>query len=424
MAKSEYLTTIAIDTERSTFHFYSMIGNDRSTIAHHIKNYAGGHFDDDFFKKFKEAVKEFTANTPSESVRKITVVLPDSVVLADTIKVPTMRGLGQTKKTLDITLGGLYRNYNELQVVSHVAEQNKQYSTFAISAVQKRIVTSIYAACSENKLLVDTLTFASSAAIGGATMINPKLKNGSYLFLDLKDTYARFVFVANGKTVGFYTLPFGLEFLRKDKVTQEDMLFDHSYAELSVLNARERAKSKKLTIMALDTDTDEADEDIELEDEPLEVQADENAVDEESVEEEAEDTEEMEETDNTIPVRPQPSLKLFTRKSPRKLPKFMQREIPETSEGILYENFRVFVKWALTLIHSNEKLTELGKPAFVCVNIPSDLEGVLEMVNAEAEENGITFTHLPYESTDTVVSANLELFGGLFPKQISSTSKF
>ena len=32
---------------------------------------------------------------------------------------------------------------------------------------------------------------------------------------------------------------------------------------------------------------------------------------------------------------------------------------PETKEGIACENFRVFVKWALSLIHNNEKLTEL-----------------------------------------------------------------
>lgn len=417
MAKSDYLTTIAIDTERSTFHFYSMIGNDRGTIAHHIKNYTGGHFDEEFFKKFKLAVKEFTADVPSETVRKITVILPDSAVLTDTVKIPTMRGIGQTKKTLGVTLGGLYRNYSELRVLSHVAEQNRQYSTFSISAVQKRIVSSIYAACSENKLLVDTLTFASSAAIGGAVVLNPKLKNGSYVFLDLKDTYSRFVFVANGKATGFYTLPFGLEFLRKDKVTQEDMLFDHSYAELSVLNAREKAKSKKLTVMAFDTEPSDTDEELETEDEALETETEEIVA---MVDEETEETE----TDEAANIRPQPTLKLFTRKSPRKLPKFMQREIPETQEGILYENFRVFVKWALTLIHENDRLIELGKPEFVCVNMPSELVGVLDKVNEETAENGITFTYLPYDNVESVVASNLELFGGLHPKQISSTSKF
>lgn len=423
MQKQNYSTTIAIDTERSAIHFYSMIGNDKSTIAHHIKSYAGGQLDEHFFDRFKEAVKEFAQDTPSETVRKVTVILPDNAVLTDTVRIPTMKGLGQTKKTLDITLGGLYRNYNDLRVVSHVAEQNKQYSTYAIAAVQKNIVSSIFAACSENKLLVDTLTYASSASVGGAVLLNPKLKNASYLFLDIKDVYSRFVFVVNGKTVGYYTLPFGLEFLRKSKVTQEDMLFDHSYAELTVLNAKERAKSKKLTVMALGEEF--ADAIVDSEDEIEELSEDTEITEEVITDGEAEETEtEDVETEIVEAVRPQLNQKIFTRKSPRKLPKFMLREIPETQEGIAYENFRVFVKWALTLIHGNERLVELGKPEFVCVNLPQDLVSVLDTANEEAEESGITFTRLPSEGEEAEVLSNLELYGGLFPKQIATTGKF
>ncbi len=425
MQKLNYSTTIAIDSERSAFHFYSMVGNDKSTIAHHIKSYAGGQFDEEFFKKFKEALKEFVRNTPSETARKVTVILPDNAVLTDTVKIPTMRGIGQTKKTLDITLGGLYRNYKDLRVISRVAEQNKLYSTFAITAVQKNIISSIYAACSENKLLVDTLTYASSASVGGAVQINPKLKNASYLFLDIKDVYSRFVFVANGKTLGYYTLPFGYEFLRKPKVTQEDMLFDHSYAELAVLNAREKAKSKKLTVMALGEDLadmilDHKDEGDEAADGVDALNAEEIPSDEDAfVDEEVEVIDEAAES-----LHPQLNQKIFTRKTPRKLPKFMLREIPETQEGIAYENFRVFIKWALTLIHGNERLTELGKPEFVCVNLPQDLVGVLDAANEEAQENGITFVRLRGEGEDAAVLSNLELYGGLFPKHITSTGKF
>ncbi len=437
MQKLNYSTTIAIDAERSVFHFYSMIGNDKSTIAHHIKSYAGGQFDENFFAKFKEAVKEFAQDTPSETVRKVTVVLPDKAVMTDTIRIPTMKGFGQTKKTLDVTLGGLYRNYKDLHVVSHVAEQNKQYSTFAIAAVQKNIISSIYAACSENKLLVDTLTYASSAAVSGAVLLNPKLKNASYLFLDIKDVYSRFAFVANGKTVGYYVLPFGLEFLRKPKVISEDMLFDHSYAELTVLNAREKAKSKKLTIMALgeefaDAIVDSEDEGEELAEaveagnaEKVISDLDALADGESDNDDEAEAETDVEaEAEVVETVRPQLNQKIFTRKSPRKLPKFMLREVPETEEGIAYENFRVFVKWALTLIHGNERLTELGKPEFVCVNLPKELMGVIDMVNEEAEENGVTFTCLPNEEEEATILSNLELYGGLFPKQITAVGKF
>ena len=41
-----------------------------------------------------------------------------------------------------------------------------------------------------------------------------------------------------------------------------------------------------------------------------------------------------------------------------------------------------------------------------------------------AEENGITFTLLSDEEEQTEVASNLELYGGLFPKQIVQTGSF
>jgi len=422
MTNQNYTTTIAIDTNLSAFHFYSMVGNNVATIAHHIKSFTGSLFNEEFFNKFKEAIKEFTQKTPSESVRKVTVILPDNAVLTDTVRIPTMRGFGQTKKMLEVTLSGLYRNYADLHIISQVADQNKQYTTYTVAAVQKRIATSIYAACAEHKLLVDTLTYASSAAVCGASLIDSALKGASFLFLDVKDIYSRFVFVANGKTVGSYTVPFGLEFLRKPKVTQEDMLFDHSLAELTVLNAKERAKAKKLTIMALAEDPSEDVSENDGAGDSL-PKADEPDSEEDALDEIASEGGEAE-SEETVNLRPQATPKIFARKSPRKLPKFMQREIPEDEEGIAYENFRVLMKWALTLIHENGNLTELGKPKSVCVNLPQDLLNILGRVNAEVEENGIVFTRLPVAKEVAAVRENLELYGGLFPKQIVSSSKF
>ena len=407
MAKSNYLTTISIDTQNSAIHFYSMVGNDKSTITHNIKSFASGKLDEQFFEKFKRSIKKFADQTPSKSVRKVTVILPDCTVLNDTIKVPTVKGIGQMQKMLDVTLGGLYKNYKDLHIIAHTADQNKQYSTVAISAVQNQIISSIYAACSENKVLVETLTFASASTIAGATLFNAKLKNASYLFLDVRDVYSKFIFVVNGKVMGQYTVPFGIDLLRKSKVIQEDMLFDHSYAELAVVNAKEKAQSKKLTV-------------IEDTNEPQNVSAD----DESDWDSEELITVNDDDTDayDNIAAKTS-STKTLIKKTPRNLPKFMLREKPETAEKTVYENFRVLVKWALTLIQGNEKITELGKPQFVCVNLPKDLAFVVDMANEEAEENGISFTILPSHEAGKTVSENLELYGGLYPNQINSANK-
>lgn len=398
MAKLNYLTTIAIDTDRSVIHFYSMTGNDKDSIVHQIKSYKSAHFSAEFFEIFKQAVKEFSAETPSDGIRKITVVLPDSAVLLDTIKVPTMKGATQTRKTLSVTLGNLYKNYSDLRLLAYVANQNKQYSTFAVTAVQRKIVSAIYSACAENKLFVETLTFASCATISGALAVHSKYKNDSYLFLDVKENSSNFIFVADGVTTGFYSLPFGLDLLNSQRVIQEDMLFDHSFAELFVLNAKERAKSKKLTVALEEQVSDDYEEDEDYEPD------EDGALDGDAVQ--------------TY------HLKNHSKKAPRKLPKFMQRETPETLEGVAYENFRIFVKWALNLIKENERLVELSEPEFVCVNIPKNLEFVIDKANESYEENGIKFIRLPSDEEDGEIIKNLDLYGGLISKYVNPYGRF
>ena len=398
MAKSNYMTTISIDTNNSLFHFYSMVGNDKKTIRHRRKSYAAKKLDENFFYKFNAALKDFSARTPSESIRKVSIILPDSMVLTDTIRVPTIKGVGQTQKMLDVTLGGLYSNYDDLQISAHIVAQNKQYSTIAIAAVQKKFISSIYAACSENKMLVDTLSFASAGRVTAATVLNPKLKNASYLFLDIKDIYSHFSFVVDGKVIGYYSLPFGLEFLRSPQVISEDMLFDHSYAELTVLNAKERAQSQTLSTMP--TFENVLSDNAAGSEEGGNVSADQNDSDELSIQ------------------------KIFFNKTPRNLPKFMRRDVPDTEDAIAYENFRIFVKWALSLIQNNEKITIIRKPEFVCVNLPSNLAYVLDMANAESKENGIMFTRLSVPDDDPIIASSLELYGGLFPSQINPGNKF
>ena len=431
MAKLNYSTTISIDTSRSVIHYFSILGNDVSSLEHKVKSYSGLLMDDAFFERFKEATAEFAAETPSETVRKIALVLPDNAVALDTINVPTMQSRGATKDALNLTINEIYRNSNDLKVLTHIAAQNKQYTTFSTAAIQKRLLTSLYSICSENKLLVDTTTYAASATVSALSNLNPKLKNASYLFLDIKSTYSRFVFVVNGRAAGFYSLPFGLEFLARPKYVQEDMLFDHTMADLTVLNARERAKAKKLSVLAEDAPAEEQTGNEEMllpEDETVA----EEIPDEEDLQIAAE-IEEAEEAENED-VMTEPfamtsgqrisAPKVMAKKTPRRLPKFMLRPIPETDEGIVCENFRVFVKWALSLIASNEKITQLGMPEFVCVNVPHTIEFVLDSANEEQEENGLEFRGIGDGRYDRKVLYNLELYGGFFPKSIHPANKF
>ena len=385
-------TTIAIDSEHSVFHFYSMEGNSASTIAHYVKRYTGNLFGEGFFDKFKDALREYSMRIPSDTVRKVTVVLPDKAVLTDIIKLPTMQGFGQTRKALSVTLESIYRNFEDLRGGSHVVDQNKQFSTFAVTAVQKQVVSSIYSACSENKMLVDSLSYESGAAVTGAQILNPRLKNSSFLFLDIKDIYTRCVFVAKGKPLGYYKLPFGSKLLREFEPIAEESLFNHSFADLAVYSAKNKAKSDK------------------------------NTGDEQDYSNAA-----RREMQNAAMLMSASYADI--EKPPRDIPEALVREVPDTQEDIRYENFRIFVKWALSLIENNDRLTDLAAPEFVCVNLPDDLADVIDKTNAENagdDSKGKNKTNLPFirvtgDGMNVNIVSNLELYGGLFPKLIAPT---
>ena len=394
-------TAIGIDMRRGAFHYYSMPGEDHSSLVHHVRSFAAPMFSEEFFARFREALAAFFADAPSERVQQVSLILPDEAIALDHIRLPAMRSARQMSKALDVKLSTIYANREELQVVSHLVEKNKQYLTFSVAAIQKRILSELMAACSEHHLLAAGLTYASAAAAVGIGALSPELAKENYLLLDIKDVYSRFSFVVGGRAAGSYTLPFGSEFLAAPRYVQEDMLFDHSLGEVTVLNARERAKAKKLTMLEDLSDAATRPGGIL--------------------------TEEAEEGEATTPAHAGtggPREKILPRKTPRKLPQFMLRDIPEDAEGIACENFRVFVKWALSLLHSNPTVTALGAPKQVLVNLPAELSHVLTPLAAEEKETGIPFVRFTGADTADELSASLELFGGLHLKKWPRAIKF
>ena len=254
--------------------------------------------------------------------------------------------------------------------------------------------------CELHHVGVQCVTFATNSMVNGAMALNPKLKNTSFLLLDIKDNTARFAFVAKGKTVGYYSLPFGHNVLYKSRVASEDLLFNHSAGELLVLNAKERAKARQLT-------TEEAF-----------VGANTAA---ETSEEEAERSFTVQEGGAYEPR----VLENAPKKQPRKLPKFMLRDTPQGKEEFIYENFRVFLKWTLDLIQGNSAITAFGAPEKVYVNMPKEYEFLYNKINAREAENKIAFAPLlPNGEKNEQIDNNLELFGGFYVKQYNRINNF
>lgn len=419
MASANLYNVVGIDPIENKIKFYSMLEGDYSSIRLESIPYRARQFDEEFFKKFSAALNDYTMRAPSDKAPKITVVLPDSVVATDTVNIPSIKKRAMDS-SLRIAIEGLYKNYKDMRIKTFAAARNKQYATYSLTMLDDNLLRSLYTACSTNKLVPETVTFSANALINSISQLRPKYRTASYLFVDMKEESTHFAFASKGRTVGYYSLPFGKNILKGNRIAAEDMLFDHSLAELVVLNAKEKARAKQLTVMGeephLDEDGRPNGAPSEASDDTKESEADVSA-------------------ESGVPSDPlytpeaasasSDAQRSVFKKTARKLPKFMLRPTPDTPEGFVYENFRIILKWALLLIRNNSAIMSYTKPEAVIVNLPVEYDYIFDMVNAERQENGIEFRRFDSETeANSAISDNLELFGGIYARRFNTSNNF
>lgn len=415
MANPQASAVVYIDPREARVHYYAQTAG--AEPVHESHTYKEKCLERDFYPELIAAMQGFAQLYAPAQTANTTVVLPDSAVMTDAISLPAMKR-GALQKALDTTLDGLLKERKSIRVQSFFASQTKQSSEVCISGIREEVLGALRASATAAHLPLGQITFAAESTARGAIALNPKLKDGTYLFMDVKADHTRLVYVLHGEVVSFYTLPFGYDILSPNKLTAEDMLFDHSVAELAVLNARERAKSKALTMMGDGT--------VEVSDVDAEALNEEPAEEEEEEEEPRDESDEDEENDGPSGVaqptdsRSANTIKYLPRKTPRKLPKFMLRPQPETEEGYLFENFRIFEKWALCFLAGNDRLTKLAPPEAVYVHMPERYMGVLEQLQPEELENGIPFRPAGIATADEFVGEHLEMYGGLLVRRDKS----
>ena len=398
MFDSALSAVISVDTDSQTIHFYADVpGNAPSHLA---ANYNSRPFDDEFFQKLDRILKGYRQKNPAISLAKVSFVLPDHVFLTDTVNVPAL-GKKAMENSLNLAVGAIYKNKDDLKLHTFPLTQNKQIATFGLVGVRKDLLSRLNSVCEANQVGIQNITFAANAMVNGAFALNAKLKNSTFLLLDIKETAARLAFVNKGRTVGSYSLPFGYSMLYKTRLATEDLLFDHTSGELLVLNAKERAKAKQLTVSGEEVLVDEDAQDME----------------------------------NII----QPSAKVegselfgsetYTdgKRTGRKLPKFMLRDTPTDRDGFVFENFRIFMKWTLDLIAGNPDITAQGAIDTVYVNLPRSFNFLYDMINAEADENKVKFAPLMTGASfdnSSAYARDLELFGGFHVRQFNKINNF
>ena len=361
---------------------FSSVNRNQDALVTSSMEYQPRSYDREFYDILAKLLREQLANNPDMDLQKASLILPDQLFLLDLISVPMIHRKAM-QHSLSLAVESVYKNADELNLVTYTVQQTKQAATFGLAGIRRDLLEDVKQVFADNGVTVTGVTFASNAMVNGAFALNAKLRGETFLLLDIKENYSRFAFVVRGCTMGYFDLPFGHGMLYESRLAAENKLFDHRAGELLVLNAKERARAKQLTMENVMP----------------------NVLSEDGLSEEI-NTEE------------------FAYRGGRRLPKYMLRPVPETIQGFVYENFRLFVKWALELINNNPSIVALGKMEKVYVNMPREYHFLFDMVNKNREDHAVTFAPLMVDPTEITFTENLELYGGCFLEQFNEANTF
>jgi len=392
--------TIYLDMKNNTVSFYMV--NASGHIIHDGRKITERFLSNEYYDHLTNILKEFVQKYTPANASNTTILLPDSCVFNNTVSFPTQKG-GESKNAYAAYITNTFKNAKDLIFDVNKAVTNKQFTTLCLTGIKKEIIASLKIVFQNARLAAQNITFVSSALLAGLNTLSAKYKGQSFMYLDMKDTSSKYIFVHKGKPIGTFDLPIGYNIL-VEKLAAEDVLLYSPQAELVVVNAKEKAIQKALTMSGADNAVEQGNSADEFEDEETD-----NA---------------FSGSDNLAQAKPTEIVKVLPKKVARKLPKFMIREIPEESERKIYENFRIFMRWALDILENNNRLTSITKISTVYVNMPSELSFLFDIANEEEDENGVKFTSAGLGKEKEEVVNNLEMFGGLFAKDYKQSILF
>ncbi len=370
----------------------------------------------DYVEILSKAMSELKQRLGALVPDTVTLVVPDTLVSLDLITLPTIakRAMAEAFRT---EFRNQYKNHEELLSHAVTVQTNKRNTVYLITLIKKEWIARFRQVLVEYGLRLEKTVSASAACCEALYADHSKWHRNTLLFLDVREESSHIVLYDKGRMSGFASLPFGKNVLCDDRVINEYDLYSHDIADLAVINARERAKSTRLT-MAVDLENESIDNELpegavaaseaiplsrqEVMDMAQEMQAEESWQDEAQEDYEEAVVEEVVETSTAAQG------KRYVKKS-RKLPVFMQRPIPETPQGMVCENFRAFQIRLLQYARTCRLTETLPDPEFVVVNLPQEYGFLVDALNQQ-EDNQIEFRLLASEGRHARTEL-LELFG-------------
>lgn len=319
-------------------------------------------------------------------------IMPHFMYGVDFITLPSIKKshLGENFKT---ELRNMYKNYDELVFLSNEIYSAKASVTYSVFFTQKKVLSDLRAAFGKVNINIGRFLPYGSTLVCGAMKMNSAVRKNPCLILSLEKNYGYIAAFGRDTLMGGLEIPFGIEALSDSKVMSERTLYRDDSAELLVINARERAKSTKLT-MAINIEDEKIDDSIQDdEDENKEentVSVSEiAAINEENPElpditkAGTENDDEYDDDDDEDDAPEVKNIKTLNKSAVRVLPKFMRRPTPETPQGFVMENFRLFERRILLTAREMTLSGYMPKPETVYMFLPQEMSFVADVMAHE-----------------------------------------
>ena len=257
---------------------------------------------------------------------------------------------------------------------------NKQFTTYQATSIQKSLISSFYGVLSNCGMYAKYTSYISNCLVDAVLHLQPKYKSSTFMFVDIRKEDTIFAITNKGRTIAHYNLEFGYKILETNKIAYENLLWNHDLAELTILNAKEKARSKQLT----------------------------------SIEDYAEESE--------------TEVDAFGKKLPKKTPR--SGNTPVTAEEVAYENFRIFSKWILLISDTYRRKGKEFEFEFVLVNLPEKLNYIIDNYNESLKNDVQSTKHLEFRAFNQSLNVpddlkeNLDLYGALYMNSYNKKQVF
>jgi len=219
---------LGIDNEKSIITIYNISSSD-SLVSIFTVPFPYQTLLEDYSKCIENIVVEYIMPKYDLKVVALYIMFPNEAVAFDMMTIPVVNKQ-KMKEALNMMISTNYKNVNDLISKAEPLIIEKTKYIYEVSFIRRDVISYLMNGLSMNKVYPKSITYTANALNAGAIKLYPKLKEKSFIFLDIKNDKTNIVLTYKGRTIGFYTFNFGSSILDANRLYDLKDLFDHSFA--------------------------------------------------------------------------------------------------------------------------------------------------------------------------------------------------